>query len=48
MAARLKMIYLPLDHGARIFDLDKFILLLVEEIEGEIFLERVVGEEDTF
>lgn len=38
---------LPLDNFNGIFDLDKLILLVVEEIEREIVFERVVGKEDT-
>ena len=38
---------LPLDHFSWGVDLDKFVGVVVEEIEGETVAERVVGEKDT-
>ena len=39
---------LPLNHCRRIFDLYKFVLLVVQEVKGEIVAQRVVGKQDPF
>jgi len=39
---------LPLDYFCWILDLGELIVFVVEEVEGEIITECVVGKEDTF
>lgn len=39
---------LPLDHSRGILDLDKFALLVIQEVERKVVREGVVGKEHTF
>jgi len=43
-----QVIGLPLDYFSWNLDLGELIMLVVEEVEGEIITERVVGKEDAF
>ena len=42
-----RVVSLPLNDCFRVFNLDEFVLFVIEEVEGKIVFESGVGKEDS-